>query len=173
MKLFRQSSVWAFAFTSVLGTAPTSASLIGDTVQFTTNLGFGPITEVVEDGVVEYESLSSRGEFHLDWEEESIQVIFASSFAFGGIDWLFTSLDWIGMPNGIITGIDVTTTGQSTPTSSFGDHSVTLGFDRQSYLQGETIDIALTTSHDVPAPATLALFGFGLAGLGWSKRKKP
>lgn len=36
-----------------------------------------------------------------------------------------------------------------------------------------TFDEALTgVSSTVPAPATLALFGLGLAGLGWSRRKK-
>lgn len=29
----------------------------------------------------------------------------------------------------------------------------------------------VTLSSDVPAPATIALFGLGLAGLGWSRRK--
>jgi hypothetical protein len=29
-----------------------------------------------------------------------------------------------------------------------------------------------TDQNDIPAPATLALFGLGLAGLGWSRRKK-
>ena len=30
----------------------------------------------------------------------------------------------------------------------------------------------VATPKSVPAPATLALFGLGLAGLGWSRRKK-
>ncbi|MEZ5573286.1 MAG: PEP-CTERM sorting domain-containing protein [Halioglobus sp.] len=32
--------------------------------------------------------------------------------------------------------------------------------------------VEYTTSAGVPTPATLALFGLGLAGLGWSRRKK-
>lgn len=38
------------------------------------------------------------------------------------------------------------------------------------YFSGNHTLSAQTTS--VPTPATLALFGIGLAGLGWSKRKK-
>jgi PEP-CTERM motif-containing protein len=34
------------------------------------------------------------------------------------------------------------------------------------------IDSVQLESHNVPVPATLALFGLGLAGLGWSRRKK-
>ena len=33
-------------------------------------------------------------------------------------------------------------------------------------------DVAMLTEGNVPAPATIALFGIGLAGLGWSRRKK-
>ncbi len=37
---------------------------------------------------------------------------------------------------------------------------------------GLDIGIRIDASSQVPAPATLALFGLGLAGLGWSRRKK-
>tara|TARA_R110000868_G_scaffold109495_1_gene297691 strand:+ start:403 stop:981 length:579 start_codon:yes stop_codon:yes gene_type:complete len=49
--------------------------------------------------------------------------------------------------------------------------------DRLRVRNGEGDDIGIaglnfTRTSVVPAPATLALFGLGLAGLGWSRRKK-
>ena len=41
-----------------------------------------------------------------------------------------------------------------------------------SYSTTSSHVFAIATKTSVPAPTTLALFGLGLAGLGWSRRKK-
>ncbi len=53
----------------------------------------------------------------------------------------------------------------------------TLNLDDQSggdsgFLESWTLNIDVGDAAPIPAPATLALFGLGLAGLGWSRRKK-
>jgi len=50
-------------------------------------------------------------------------------------------------------------------------------FDAPTNTQGLDVgyfgpNFKFTAAEPVPAPATLALFGLGLLGLGWSKRKK-
>jgi len=52
--------------------------------------------------------------------------------------------------------------------SSFGAPTDTQGLDVGYFGP----NFKFTAAEPVPAPATLALFGLGLLGLGWSKRKK-
>ena len=152
--------------------APAHATLIGDTVSFEINLlGFNPPDEVVEEGVVEIIDLGGET-INLDWEASSIQILFTGTFVFASVDWIFGSLDWLDMPSGVIDDIVVTTTGTTAPLSSFGDHSVTLEFNNLVFLTGQTIDIQLITSHDVPELTTIAILGLGLAGLGFNRKQR-
>jgi hypothetical protein len=49
---------------------------------------------------------------------------------------------------------------------------VTVQFSSTGPAWGATFDFIETTPDPMPEPATLALFGLGLAGLGWTRRKK-
>lgn len=67
--------------------------------------------------------------------------------------------------------------GTTSPTQSvsvdFETAPITARFLKLTFANaGTAIDEVEVFGTAVPAPATLALFGLGLAGLGWSKRKK-
>jgi hypothetical protein len=73
-----------------------------------------------------------------------------------------------GVYNGPITGTQFAIAADNFSTGSFtadGD---------QFYISALCVDAQDSgcVGNDIPAPATLALFGIGLAGLGWSRRKK-
>lgn len=90
-----------------------------------------------------------------------------------------SNLVWQGTP-GAIVGTSVSITNGSV--TGFTDASVTglpSGLPANSlsinlggfWNQGSTARITLTVEH-VPEPGTIALFGLGLAGLGFARRKK-
>lgn len=161
--------VAVIAFAGWAGTV--NASLMGTEVTLehyyptVDNLLHGPLNVTVSDGV-ECISCFYGGE-DIDIGAESITWVHTGIWSDGAFNGLLVSgLDW-GVP-GAITDIDVL---GSVVNVDFGDDWVRINVAGIS--SGGTIVVNLTAEHEnVPAPATLALFGLGLAGLGWSRRKK-
>lgn len=102
-----------------------------------------------------------------------LNVSSGSSFTFGGLDIdLITSISPLSVTGGILDSVGTSLVNASLrifwSDGSFG--SVALDQQAWASTQNLTIDGASPTS--VSEPATLALLGLGLAGIGFSRKKK-
>jgi hypothetical protein len=131
-----------------------------------------PQIEVPNDGFLQYDVSAS-----------SIKLL-RTGGAFAGGSWFvtFSDLDWVGKPNGIITGLTVTevfnpTNGGFLTDSSvtFTDHSVKFqAIGSNSWVAGDHVIIDLETSDNIiPEPSTFVLLLMGMLGTGlYTYRRK-
>ena len=172
---------------AMVGTA--EASLINDTVVLSQDT-FGIINnegpEVVGPGV-EYSGLLG-----VDIDASTITLFNNGGFVGCGSDcvtagpvFLLSSLDWVGVPGAQIVDLLFSNVDGAFLNStiddwfSFGPDFVQFGGttgtgDMQWFGWDDpvVVTIELVTSHDLPEPATIALLGFGLAGLRLAARRR-
>lgn len=182
---------------AVFAVHPVGASLIGDTVTINCVaqlpspdsdclLGGGPANVVVDNG--EEGAVSSpTSDIAIDIEAESIVlapigvptlVPTTDLLDFGGLSQTieFSSLDWVGAPNGIIVGVSIVIDGplsNALGPIAFTDHSVTFDFGDSIWAEETVVTINIATDHlaAVPEPATAALLGSGLLALLIRRRR--
>jgi hypothetical protein len=103
-----------------------------------------------------------------------------------------SGLDWLNFPNGTITGVSLIgvagVTGLALSDIDFTHDSVTVDLSETSWSRNSRAGVRLAVSHGapqfaplavpnptalaVPEPTTLALFGIGLAGMGFARKKR-
>ncbi len=169
---------------AMTGTA--NAGLIGDEVLLqhqspslgsVPNFGNTSVWVTVEAGTGDLTSINNIcgvACYTVDIEESSIWIEFAGLDAswfvqnFNGL--VISDLDWVDGP-GIITGLTITSsvTGWNDSRANFGDDFIQLNFAGLP-IEG-SLHLLIQAQH-IPVPATLALFGFGLLGLGAIRRRK-
>lgn len=89
-----------------------------------------------------------------------------------GDDFAIFSNNYLGIKAGFASGDSLNGTLTFTEASFSSAGLFTSGSFTSTLASGDFITLRINESSSVPTPATLALFGLGLAGLGWSRRKK-
>ena len=157
---------------------PANASLIGDTVgcdvQASGAFLLCSAATAVVGGGVEFQ-LNNGGvpRFDIDIGASSFSMTFiglAGIVAAPGTVLTIDSLDWVGVPNGVITGIDsFFTTALRVEQARFtvNPHSFVFDIANTLWFPGNFVSFDFVTGHEViPEPSALALFSIGILGLG-------
>ena len=190
-KLAFAASLWAAGTLLVLA-APAQATLIGDDVTVRIVVpNQGPFdqsssTTVTADASDAFEltDVQSGRTFGVDpFDAGLVVTLLNQGFVFGNSSALatvieFSDLQWQGTPRRV-TGASIIEDfalnfGLLTDIT-FTDSSVRVALSRNgatSWNVGEVLTINLETAHDLPEPASLALFGLGLLGLGIAVRRR-
>ncbi|MDX2465204.1 MAG: PEP-CTERM sorting domain-containing protein [Porticoccus sp.] len=152
-----------------------NATLIGDEVgcEITGGGTFScdNATAVVGEGVDFTIGLTNSGYIDLDLMNETIGLTFTQDGSLGSTIINLTDLDWVGVVEASIISISGIN-GFTNDDLIIGSDSLIINLIGTDFTAGASALIALSTGSPVPAPTTLALLGLGLAGLGWSRRKK-
>ena len=169
------------------------ASLLGQTVTCSSQSPFNlscssPTATVTDGGTPEFEiqSPSGGGIFAIDISGDSVRMTALGPLFVGGPNLLMLGdLIWANDPGATITGItnflvsgvtqQVVGVGDGLVESdvSFAANSVAIDYTSTDWSDGAFVSFDLVTTHSVlPEPATFALFGLGLAGLGLAARRR-
>lgn len=180
-----KNNICAAALFALTAAPAAQATLIGDTV----NCGITPTpfwicttpSAIVGPGIefeLDLPIATNDFGFFVDIGASSITIGSNEDNGFGlGASELLTlsDLDWVGT-QGIIVGIENFTSflvsGLAATDVTFTDHSVTIDIDSgASWNPGSFVSFDLVTTH-VPEPGTLPILGFGLAAIGFARRKR-
>jgi len=155
----------AAGFIGSLVALPVQATLIGDTIS-ATGSQLGPASATIGAGV---EFVGVGGFLQFDFGASTLTIsdgVVSSWSAFG--NYVFSGFDQT------ITGLSIASntgfSGSIVNNFSFTSNSITFDFNPSSQRTADSV--LVFNIQQVPEPATLALLGLGLAGLGFSRRKQ-
>jgi len=161
-----------------LYTTTAQAAFIGESIECASDgffTGCNPTNAVVGGGI-EFDIETPIAGYHWSLDIGENSVIFqdlSTGGSFGGHGQIFLT----GFDFNIITGIENfftdVSTGIAATDVSFTSDSITIDARSSNWqsLQLLSFDVVTSTS-SVPEPTSMALLGLGVAGLGFSRKKK-